>query len=63
MIYKTEAGKEIEAVLDPKTCRHRIQFTSGGELPIDLQGIFTNKTFADRAIVAYLGRVVSKKAA
>ena len=52
--FVTPAGKEIVAYHDPMGSHVKVKFTSGGELPAELAGLFTSKTFAEKAIVSYL---------
>ena len=59
--YITPAGKEIVAYHDPMGSHVKVKFTSGGELPAELAGLFTSKTFAEKAIIAYLDRVSNEK--
>lgn len=60
-IYKTPNGKEIQIYRDKVSAQYKIQFTSGGELPEELTGIFTNETFATTAINKYLEKQETKK--
>lgn len=53
MSYVTENGKELKAVLTPRG-EVKIHFTSGGELPQDLSGIYTSMALANKAIEKYL---------
>lgn len=52
--YITPNGKEIEVKYDGRNCK--IQFTSGGELPAELSGLFTSPYFADMAILSYINK-------
>ena len=60
--YTTPNGKEIQVVRDKQTAQYKIQFGSGGELPEELTGIFTNELFAETAINQYLEKQQTKKA-
>lgn len=57
--FITPNGKEIEIKYDGRNCK--IQFTTGGELPVDLQGEYTSPWFAELAIHKYLGKRQEKK--
>lgn len=57
---KTENGKEIKVVRDPISANFKIQFTSGGELPLELSGFFTKETLATNAVLRYLDSKKSK---
>ncbi len=54
--YKTKAGKEIALFICPKTNHIKVQFSSGGELPEELTGLFTSEREADKVITSYLER-------
>jgi hypothetical protein len=59
--FTTPNGKEIEIFRDKQSAQYKIQFTSGGELPEELTGIFTNELFAETAINKYLEKQETKK--
>jgi hypothetical protein len=50
----TPQGKEIQIYIDPKTAFRKLSFTSGGELPEQLSGIFTSEREAMRAVNDYV---------
>lgn len=54
--YETEGGKEIKAVKDEWGNFWSIAFTSGGQLPKELTGTFTDQHKAEQAIVIYLAK-------
>lgn len=56
MSYITPNGKELQITIAPNTSHHKISFTSGGELPVELSGLFTSTYEATKAILAYLGK-------
>lgn len=60
--YTTPNGKEIQIFRDSVSAQYKIQFGSGGELPEELTGIFTNELFAETAINKYLEKQETKKA-
>ena len=60
--YTTPNGKEIQIFRDKQSAQYKIQFGSGGELPEELTGIFTNQLFAETAINKYLEKQEIKKA-
>ena len=60
--FTTPNGKEIHIQRDPRSAQYFIQFGSGGELPEELTGIFTNELFAETAINKYLEKQETKKA-
>ena len=56
MAFITPNGKELKVVVAPNTGHFKIIFTSGGELPAELQGLFTSSVYAEKHIAAYLGK-------
>lgn len=50
--YETPNGKEISCYYDGRNLR--LKFTQGGELPLELSGIFTNETAVEKAVNIYL---------
>ena len=50
--YITSGGKEIALINVGNLIK--LQFTTGGELPEELSGLFTSRYFADLAITKYL---------
>jgi hypothetical protein len=59
--YNTPNGKEIETYRCPQSSQWKIKFNTGGELPEELTGIFTNEKFAETAITKYLEKQETKK--
>jgi hypothetical protein len=59
--FTTPNGKEIQIFRDRVSAQYKIQFSSGGELPEELTGIFTNELFAETAINKYLEKQETKK--
>ena len=56
----TPNGKKIEAVRN-KTGVYKFQFTSGGELPEELSGIFVDERNVKIALARYIDRINKKK--
>jgi len=56
----TANGKELKVVIDPKTAHYKIQFTSGGELPSELAGLYTTTQVAAIDIIKYIERSKAK---
>lgn len=54
--FTTPNDKEIQIFIDESTAQHRVQFKSGGELPVELTGIFTSAAIARVAVQSYLGK-------
>lgn len=52
--HKTEAGKELGIYRVANTALYKIAFTSGGELPKALEGMYTSPSKAMTAIEGYL---------
>lgn len=59
--FETHNGKVIQLVRNNKTAQINIQFTSGGELPEELTGLFTTERFAELAVNAYLEKTKGRK--
>jgi len=60
--FKTENGKELKIYHVKNTALYKVAFTSGGELPEELSGMYTSPMFAEADIKAYLARRGEKKA-
>lgn len=56
----TLGGKEINIYTDPVSAHLRIKFTTGGELPTELSGIFTSPARAKAAVESYLRKEAIK---
>ena len=54
--WKTPAGKEIGLRLANNTSLWEVEFKSGGQLPKELGGMYTNTASAAMAIEKYLGK-------
>lgn len=50
--YKTPKGKLIEPYYDGRNIR--VKFTSGGELPVELSGVWTSEKELDNSMQTYL---------
>lgn len=50
----TPNGKEIKIINAPGTGHYKIQFTQGGELPAELDGLYTSSAVAQVAVRNYL---------
>lgn len=57
--FETPNGKELTII--PVGNHLKIQFTSGGELPEELSGFFTEYRYAEQAINRYLESKKTKK--
>lgn len=60
--FETPNGKEIAMVICPKTAHIKLQFPTGGELPVNLTGLYTSETDAIRDILVYIDKLKSKPA-
>lgn len=52
--FETPNGKVVQLVRCPKTAHIKIQFTSGGELPLALSGLYTSERAAISDVNKYL---------
>lgn len=64
-MQKAGQPKEIAVAIKPNTAHYYIYFKTGGELPIELQGLFVKKSDAEKVIEQYkvkksVKKVVSK---
>ena len=55
--FETPNGKTIVTFIDPSNAHVRIKFTTGGELPAELSGIFTSIRVAEQMIRSYISRI------
>ncbi len=58
---KTPNGKEIGIYRVANTALYRIAFVTGGEVPRELEGMFTAPSMAAKAIEAYLKNYKPRK--
>ena len=49
LMYTTAAGKELHLSVDPKSPLLTFKWNSGGEIPQELQGLFTAESMAKKA--------------
>ena len=49
LMYTTAAGKELHLSVDPKSPLLAFKWNSGGEIPQELQGLFTAEDMAKKA--------------
>lgn len=52
--YKTAGGKEVIIFTDPATAHVKVKFKDGGQLPVELSGLFTSVSVAEVAVRSYL---------
>lgn len=58
--FITPNGKEIQVVNKPGTGHYKIQFTTGGEVPEYLSGLYTKVSTAEIAIIQYIELLKAK---
>lgn len=56
IVHELPSGKKIQLVTEPKSHLKRWQFNPGGELPQELQGLFTQDKYAIQALTQYLNK-------
>lgn len=61
--YITPGGKELTLEYAPNTALIRIKFVGGGELPVNLSGLYTDERQAELAIINYLDKAKPKQKA
>lgn len=54
--FETTNGKKIDMVIDKKTAHIKLQFNPGGELPVELTGLYTTQKEAEQAVNVYLAK-------
>jgi len=54
--FTTPNGKKVATYVEPGTSMFKVKFIPGGELPVELSGLYTSSNFADRAIQAYIAK-------
>jgi hypothetical protein len=57
----TTNGKEIDIVVAPNSQHYKVQFKTGGELPVELSGLFTSYKNALIAVAVYLNKRLEGK--
>ena len=50
-MYTTAAGKELHLGVDPKSPLLAFKWNSGGEIPQELQGLFTAEDMAKKHLI------------
>jgi hypothetical protein len=55
--FTTPNGKQISTFIEPGTAMIRIKFNTGGELPVELSGMFTSLRVAHQTIEGYIQQV------
>ena len=58
--FETIGGKKIDLFIDPRTTHIKARFNPGGELPIELTGIWTSEKEAEKTIITYLEKQCKK---
>jgi hypothetical protein len=59
--FETPAGKKIQLKIQENSRLIKIEFATGGELPVELSGLFTTEREASFAVIRYLDSVKDKK--
>lgn len=57
--YKLDSGKELKISNVVGTSLYGVSFTSGGQLPERLSGLYTDYNTAEKEVIAYLESKVS----
>ena len=57
----TEAGKVLAVYKVGNSSLYKVAFTSGGQLPAELDGMWTNPVMAQKSIKAYLAKRKNEK--
>ncbi len=59
--FETEAGKQIEMFIDPKSAHIRLKFVPGGQMPEELTGLYTSERDAEKDVNIYLEKHKAQK--
>ena len=54
--FETSGGKKIQMKIAPNTRHIKLEFSTGGELPEELSGYFTEEREAEIAITRYINK-------
>jgi len=54
--FETPAGKRIQLKICPTTAHIKVEFSTGGELPMELSGLYTTEREAEISILKYLAK-------
>lgn len=60
--YKTKGIKELQAFIEPGTSHYKLQWDGGGELPVELSGVYTSMSLVDSAVLTFVHNQPDKKA-
>jgi len=52
--YKTKGVKEIQTYIKPGTSHYELQWSDGGQLPAELNGLFTSLNTVDTVVLKYI---------
>ena len=52
--YKTKGVKEIQTIVKQGTSHYQLQWSDGGQLPAELNGLFTSLNTVDTAVLKYI---------
>jgi len=58
--HELESGKKLQLVTEPKSHLMKWQFSPGGELPMLLQGLYTQEKYAHQAFQRYQEQLKEK---
>lgn len=61
MSLTTPNGKEIQILNKEGTGHFKVQFTSGGELPESLSGLYTSVANAKKEVIHYIKTLEAKQ--
>jgi len=61
--YKGKGVKEIQAYIEPGTSHYKIKYEGGGEVPVELSGVYTSLGIVDQTVLNFINseKSTSKK--
>jgi len=52
--YKGKGVKELQAYIEPGTSHYKVKYEGGGEVPIELSGVYTSISVVDQAVLNFI---------
>jgi len=61
--YKGKGVKELQAYIEPGTSHYKIKYEGGGEVPVELSGVYTSLGVVDQTVLNFINseKSTSKK--
>jgi len=52
--YKGKGVKELQAYIEPGTSHYKVKYEGGGEVPVELSGVYTSISVVDQAVLNFI---------